>query len=84
MNTYHKKKSSSLSENQESLSLILKERNTSNIESITLSEKDIENSKNKVIDQEKQLKIILEKINHKSILSMLSLERYVYLKFNNF
>ena len=41
MNTYHKRKSSSLSENQESLSLILKERNTSKIESITLSEKDI-------------------------------------------
>ena len=43
-----------------------------------------ENIKNSYFENEKKIKKIYEKINHNKISNMLNLERYVFIKFNNF
>ncbi len=80
----HYRKFLSQSQNEETLSHKSKETNTSkNIKKINSSGNKSENSKSQVMDPKEKFIKTLKKINPNNS-KMLTLERYVFLKFNDF
>ena len=83
MNISNKNKSLSESQKSENNSLNKKESlNPKNMKNLFISKNN--NEELKTMNKENTIKKLLNKINHKQISEMLSLERYTFQKFNNF